>query len=263
MSILFTATNNILGSSTIRHDGAGAAEMLQQIGHNEDENVHLADNLVTGIRKVIRLRDQDELVLVEEQEPSYWNYGLETKFASKDTPSEGISGAFHVLPKSIAWLWRVVAPSGKLGEKSLTVPEMNALLEEIKEAQAIFTLLPVGFVGAWRVNSKILCMGRNIISGKRKTFAGEKSLFPARFVLFGYAPKATHTGQYDLPEEFLRVEKQAELGSEGYDLSAGYIRDLFTKSLEPLLTNEIDPLGKTIIELFLANGSIDEFDTIL
>ncbi len=263
MGIILNATNKILGTSIIRHDGAGESEMVQQIGHNEDENVHLADNLVTGIRKIIRLRDQDELSLVTNEQITHWNYGLATQFASKESPSVGISGAFHVLPKSIAWLWRVVAPTGNLGEECLSTPEANALLTEIKESEAIFTLLPVGFVGAWRVKAKVLCMGRNIISGKQKTFTEQRSLFPARYVLFGYAPKATHTGQFDMPEEFLRVEKQVELGTEGYDLSAGIIRDIFITSLESHLTNEIDPLGRAIIELFLNNGSIKEFDTIL
>jgi hypothetical protein len=40
------------------------------------------------------------------------SFGIRTPPCTKENPTYGIVGLFHVLPPALAWLWRLVAPRG-------------------------------------------------------------------------------------------------------------------------------------------------------
>ena len=40
------------------------------------------------------------------------SFGVRTPPCTKEHPSYGIIGLFHILPPALAWLWRLVAPRG-------------------------------------------------------------------------------------------------------------------------------------------------------
>src|SRR5690606_7759575 len=40
------------------------------------------------------------------------SFGLRTPVCSREHPSYGIVGLFHILPPALAWLWRLVSPRG-------------------------------------------------------------------------------------------------------------------------------------------------------
>jgi hypothetical protein len=40
------------------------------------------------------------------------SFGVRTPACTKENPSYGILGLFHILPPALAWLWRLVAPRG-------------------------------------------------------------------------------------------------------------------------------------------------------
>jgi hypothetical protein len=40
------------------------------------------------------------------------SFGVRTPPCSKENPTYGIIGMFHILPPALAWLWRLVSPRG-------------------------------------------------------------------------------------------------------------------------------------------------------
>ncbi|MDF2869841.1 MAG: hypothetical protein K0R05_1416 [Anaerocolumna sp.] len=64
-------------------------------------------------------------------------------------------------------------------------------------------------------------------------------------------------------QDFLRPELQAEVGIEGYDKGAKLLVDFFKDELVKFKTDELDPLGREIIDCFFNNGSLEDYGNIL
>ena len=65
-------------------------------------------------------------------------------------------------------------------------------------------------------------------------------------------------GQYIRPT-FLRPENQSKLGLEGYDAGAKILTDFFKEQIRPFLTDDLDPLGREIIQCCLQDGTLDDY----
>ena len=65
-------------------------------------------------------------------------------------------------------------------------------------------------------------------------------------------------GQY-VRQTFLRPELQSKLGFEGYDAGAKMLTDYFKQQLQQFLVDELDPLGKQIIELVMNDAPLDTY----
>ena len=86
-----------------------------------------------------------------------------------------------------------------------------------------------------------------------------EELTPARCPLFGYTlTEMKIDGQLVRPT-FLRPELQSQVGLEAYDAGARIITDFFASELRQFLTDDLDPLGRQIIEVCLRNGSVEEY----
>jgi hypothetical protein len=68
-------------------------------------------------------------------------------------------------------------------------------------------------------------------------------------------------GQH-ISSRFLRPEKQATLGEEGYDKGAEILYDFFAKELEVYNTEDLHPVGKQILECFFNRGTIEDYCAI-
>ena len=86
---------------------------------------------------------------------------------------------------------------------------------------------------------------------------------PSRCPLLGFALKSVVIEGQTIPGILLRVEKQPEIGLAGYDAGAQILTEFFHKELAHYLDNDLDPLGRKIIECCLANGSVDDYMTLL
>ena len=68
-------------------------------------------------------------------------------------------------------------------------------------------------------------------------------------------------GQH-ISSRFLRPEKQAALGEEGYDKGAEILYNFFEKELAVYDTEELHPIGKQILECFYNRGTIEDYCAI-
>ena len=60
----------------------------------------------------------------------------------------------------------------------------------------------------------------------------------------------------------LRVDEQSQVGVEAYDVGAKVLTDFFKSELTQFLTDDLDLLGRQIIEVCLRDGSIDEYTAL-
>ena len=62
-----------------------------------------------------------------------------------------------------------------------------------------------------------------------------------------------------IPEYFIKVEKQPEVGEKAYDKGSKILNIFFKKEITKFLSKDIDPLGKEIINCCLEDGSIEDY----
>lgn len=65
-------------------------------------------------------------------------------------------------------------------------------------------------------------------------------------------------GQY-VRQTFLRPELQSKLGFEGYDAGAKILTDFFKEQLKQFMTDDLDPLGRQIIELVMNDAPLEDY----
>jgi hypothetical protein len=72
-----------------------------------------------------------------------------------------------------------------------------------------------------------------------------------------------HVEGANIPDWFLRVNHQPEIGDEAYQAGAEQLKEFFRRELEPLRNDpRLDPLGKRIIEVFYDGGSQGQFKNV-
>ncbi|MDC7222073.1 MAG: DUF4914 family protein [Spirochaetales bacterium] len=213
------------------------------------------------------------------------NFGLRAPATYKGAESYGILGFVHVLTPELAWLWRLVSPRGH-ANPSITatgklmqsegvgsywpfatgrkVIQANLLLNQIRESGDVkYTIVPNQNVGAWNVKFMSEWLGRSVLTSASDDFFKKENLLPARCPLLGYTPKTAKVGNYEIPEGFLRVENQSEVGEEVYDHGAKMLSDFFKEEISQFLEDDLDPVGRKIIELFLNDASVEEYEGLL
>jgi len=214
------------------------------------------------------------------------NFGLRAPATHKDAVSYGIVGMVHVLPPAMAWLWRLVSPRGHAnpsvtaaGGKLMQaegvgsywpfatgrkVTQANLLLNQIRQSGDVkYTLTPNQNVGAWNVKFMSEWLGRSVLTSAKDEFFQKENLKEARCPLLGYTPAKAVVSDYEIPEIFLRVETQPEVGPEAYDQGAKMLTEFFKSEISQFLENDLDPVGRQIIELFLNDAPISEYEGIL
>jgi hypothetical protein len=217
-------------------------------------------------------------------EIDYRTFGIRTPACSKEKPTYGIFGILHILPPALAWLWRLVAPRGDANPsitdtKGLTsegvgsfwpfatgkkVIYANLLLKQIKEqTKTRYLLFPNQHVGAWEVSFMPQWISREYIARRGAAKFKKEQLNLARCPLLGYIPNNMDVEGTVIPETFINVEKQPEVGSKVYDKGASILQDFFEKELSKFLTHELDPLGKQIIECCLKKGTVKDYEKLI
>ena len=173
-------------------------------------------------------------------------------------------GLVQFVPASIAWLWRLIAPRGfknpsiadsnaGSGLKAegvgsywpfatgLKVTQANLLLEQIMNSpNTTNVLIPNQHIGAYHVG-----------------FAGTRCF--ARCALFGYALDEMKLDGQFVRQTFLRPETQSKLGTEGYDAGAKILTDFIKEQVAQFVCDDLDPLGKEIIDCCLHDGTLDDY----
>ncbi len=212
------------------------------------------------------------------------SFGVRTPPCTKDAPTYGIIGLMHVLPPALAWLWRLVAPRGHdnpsivdtegmssegvgsywpfaLGRR---VDQANLLLEQIIQTPEVsYILCPNQNIGAWKVGFAPQWIAREYLARRGSARFTEDQIIPSRCALLGYSLKHIMVEGQTIDNWFLRVEKQPEVGEAGYDQGARILNNFFHQELPKFLEKDLNPLGRTIIDCCLSNGSIEDYGRLL
>ena len=208
------------------------------------------------------------------------SFGVRTPPCTKENPTYGIVGLLHIMPPALAWLWRLVAPRGH-GNPSIVhtggmasegvgsywpfatgrrVDQANLMLKQFVDyPQTRYILCPNQNIGAWQVGFMPQWIAREYLARRGGALFNPEQLVPARSKLLGYAFRSLMTEGQSIPSGFLRVDKQPEVGQEGYDEGDRILTEFFHKQLRKFLEPDLAPLGRKIIDCCLEGGNIADF----
>jgi len=212
------------------------------------------------------------------------SFGIRTPVCTKEKPSYGIVGLFHILPPALAWLWRLVAPRGHNNPSIVSsggmesegvgsywpfatgkrIPHANMLLKQIIDTpRTTFTLVPNQNIGVWEVGFKPQLLMREYLTRRGAARLRNDQYQPARCPLLGYELNYLTLEGSKIPSRFLKVYIQPEIGFEAYDAGAEMLRKFFHTELQNYLEDDLLVTGKRIIDACLSDASIEEYNEII
>jgi hypothetical protein len=216
-------------------------------------------------------------------------FGVRMPACTRTKPTYGIMGMTHIVPPSLAWLWRLIAPRGdknpSIGESKAATDRLahggmvsegvgsywpfatgtkvaaaNLLLRQLVEASRTrYVLIPNQHIGAYKVGFAAEWLTREYLARRGSGRIRAERLTPARCPLFGYTLTEMKIDGQLIRPTFLRPEQQSQVGFEAYDAGATILTDFFKSELAQFLTDDLDPLGRQIIQVCLRDGSIDDY----
>ncbi|MFP4144592.1 MAG: DUF4914 family protein [Phycisphaeraceae bacterium] len=211
------------------------------------------------------------------------SFGVRTPPCTKEKPSYGILGLFHLLPPSLAWLWRLVAPRGHANPSiagqatgmtsegvgsywpfaiGRRVDQANLLFDQIAATQdTMFVLVPNQHVGCWKVGFMPQWIAREYLARRGATPFRPEQLRPARCPLLGHTPNTIQVEGALIGHWFLQVESQPEVGEAAYDAGCEMLYDFFEQQLRKFLAPELRPEGRRIIEACLDRAELPELES--
>ena len=219
-------------------------------------------------------------------------FGVRMPACTRENPTYGIMGMMHVIPPSLGWLWRLIAPRGdknpSIGESTATtdmlahggmvaegvgsywpfstgtkVAAANLLLRQIVDSyRTRYVLTPNQHIGAYKVGFAAEWLTREYLARRGAGRIRSDRLVAARCPLLGYTLSDMKIDGQPIRPTFLRVDQQSQVGVEAYDVGAKILTDFFKSELVQFLTDDLDPLGRQIIEVCLRDGSIDEYTAL-
>lgn len=212
------------------------------------------------------------------------SFGVRTPPCSKENPTYGIIGMFHILPPALAWLWRLVSPRGHanpsivdgggMGSEGVgsywpfatgkMVTHANLLLDQIIQTPRVrYTLVPNQFIGTWKVGFKPQLLMREYLTRRGNAKLRSDQYQNARCPLLGFELNYLTIEGAKIPSRFLQVHKQIEVETEGYDAGAKILYDFFRKELTKYQTSEMSATGKNIIDACLSGATVDDYLSII
>lgn len=234
--------------------------------------------------RVILPRDVVPNVVNEPVTIDIRSFGVRTPPCTRQKPSYGILGVVHILPPALAWLWRLVAPRGYanpsiVGTEGLSsegvgsywpfatgrrVDQANLILTQIQQTlRTRYILTPNQHVGAWETGFAPQWIAREYLARRGSAKFRSDKLVPARCPLLGYALDSLQIEGKFLPKWMLQVNLQLEVGEEGYDAGAAELREFFDKQLRKFLADDLDPLGRKIIDCCLSGGAVQDYADLM
>ncbi len=212
------------------------------------------------------------------------SFGVRTPPCTRENPSYGIVGLFHILPPALAWLWRLVSPRGHANPSIVGTGNMesegvgsywpfatgkmvdhaNMLLDQIIQTPRMrYTLVPNQHIGAWKVGFKPQLLMREYLTRRGNAKLRSDQYQPSRCPLLGFELNYLTIEGAKIPSRFLQVHRQIEVGTEGYDAGSEILYEFFRKELKKYQTPELSATGRKIIDACLAGASVDDYNSII
>jgi hypothetical protein len=249
------------------------------------EHVEDSPGKVCSNPRVILPRKLDEDVVNSPVEIDFRSFGVRAPLCTAQNPTYGILGMLHLLPPALSWLWRLAAPRGDANPSILTkgsglvtegvgtfwpfatgkfVNYANLLLEQIAATpQTRHVLLPNQHIGAWKVGFMPQWLVREYLARRGAAKFNPVYLEAARCPLLGYIPGRIKIEGTTIPEQFLRVEMQPEVGLDAYDVGAQILTEFFRSEIKKYLQPELSRLGQDIINCCLEGGDLEDYKKLL
>jgi hypothetical protein len=209
------------------------------------------------------------------------SFGVRTPPCTKEQPTYGIIGLFHLLPPALAWLWRLVAPRGHdnpsvvetegMGSEGVgsywpfatgrKVDQANLLLHQFTtHLRTRYILCPNQYIGAWRMGFMPQWVAREYLTRRGVAKFKPEQLVEARCPLLGYTLHQLLVEGRQVPTWLLRVDTQLEVGEAAYEEGAKILYAFFRKYLAEFESEkDLLPLGKEIIHVCLEGGSMADY----
>ncbi len=213
------------------------------------------------------------------------SFGVRTPPCTRERPTYGIIGLFHVLPPALAWLWRLVAPRGHANPSIVEtegmssegvgsywpfatgrrVDQANLLLRQFQEHTRMRSILcPNQYVGAWKVDFMPQWVAREYLARRGNARFKPDQVQPARCPLLGNALFQLSIEGRMIARWFLQVDTQPEVGEEAYDQGAEILYNFFRKCLADFADEaDLDPIGRQIIECCYDGGSVHDYEALI
>ncbi len=212
------------------------------------------------------------------------SFGVRTPPCTRERPTYGILGLFHILPPALAWLWRLVAPRGHDNPSIVEtegmssegvgsywpfatgrrVDQANLLLSQFREnTQMRYIICPNQHVGAWKVGFMPQWIAREYLARRGNAQFTPEQVQPSRSPLLGWALFQLSVEGRSIARWFLQVDTQPEVGPEAYDQGAAILYNFFRKCLSDFLDPDLDPLGRQIIECCFDGGTLKDYVALI
>lgn len=206
--------------------------------------------------------------------------GVRCPPCTRERPTYGIIGMFHLLPPALAWLWRLVAPRGHANPSIVDtegmssegvgsywpfatgrrVDQANLLLQQIVDTPKVkYVLIPNQHIGCWSVSFMPQWITREYLARRGGAHFTREQVKASRCPLLGWNPSSIVVEGRPVGSWFFQVENQPEVGVEAYDHGAQVLTEFFHRELAGFQHPELMPLGAKIIECCLDGGSAEDY----
>ncbi len=211
------------------------------------------------------------------------SFGVRCPPCTREHPTYGILGLFHLLPPALAWLWRLVAPRGH-GNPSIVdtegmssegvgsywpfatgrrVDQANILFRQVMDTpDTLFLLIPNQHVGCWRTGFAPQWITREYWARRGLTGFQSGKVLNARCPLLGRTPRTIQVEGQTIGHWFLQVETQPEVGPEGYDRGAQILTKFFHEQIRQFLDSDLDSRAQELIGACLDGASVDDYERL-
>lgn len=234
--------------------------------------------------RVIVPRDIVPNIVKEPVDVDVRSFGVRCPPCTREKPTYGIIGMFHLLPPALAWMWRLVAPRGHANPSIVDtegmssegvgsywpfatgrrVDQANLLLRQIQDTPKVkYVLIPNQHIGCWSVSFMPQWITREYLArrGGARFTAGQ--VMRSRCSLLGWNPSNIVVEGRPFGSWFFQIENQPEVGTEAFDTGAEILRAFFEKELKQFHNGHLDPLGTKIIDCFLDHGTVDDYQELI
>jgi hypothetical protein len=212
------------------------------------------------------------------------SFGVRTPPCTTQQPTYGILGLFHLLPASLAWVWRLVAPRGHANPSIVQTEGMssegvgsywpfatgrrvdhaNLLLTQIIESPRVkYVLIPNQHIGCWEVSFMPQWITREYLARRGGARFSPRQMKPSRCPLLGYTPGKIVVEGATIGSWFFEVDQQPEVGPAAYDNGAAILEQFIHRELRQFLVPDLHPLGRKIIDCCLSRGTLNEYESLL
>ncbi|MCG8584325.1 MAG: DUF4914 family protein [Pirellulales bacterium] len=211
------------------------------------------------------------------------SFGVRCPPCTREKPTYGIMGLFHILPPSLAWLWRLVAPRGH-GNPSIVdtegmssegvgsywpfatgrrVDQANILFHQVMDTpDTMFVLIPNQHIGCWSTGFAPQWITREYLARRGSAVYAPGKVLDARCPLLGRTPRTIQVEGQMVGHWFLQVNTQPEVGDEGYDQGAEILTKFFHEQIKKFLNDDLEPKAAEIIRACLDGATAEDYDRL-